>query len=312
MADLIVGGVNLADLDAHDERTYPDQVPGRVLHIDADFLAYQVSADGDKTFDEMKHNADVSVETLRLLAGAQATQLHLTPSQSNKGFRHVAAIQKEYQGNRRDREKPQLLNAVRTWMHMDRGAQLHVVQEADDGLAQAMYRAEHLGTGDKTVLCSLDKDLLMVPGLHMDWHTGIISPVSDRRGDRFGWIALDRSKSSPKVIGRGTKFFWAQMLMGDAADNIKGLPKMWTVKGFKPCGAVKTSEVLQTAKDDKTCFQAVRALYQLYGEQHGFTHWETGAPATWEEVFLSEARLLWMRRCSDENDVVSWFAERCM
>jgi len=305
-------GIDLDTLEAHDSRQYPDRVPGRVLHVDSDFVAYQVSADGEKTFAEMCHNADVLFETLRLMAGADATQLHLTPSHSNKGYRHAAAIQKEYQGNRKDRQKPLLLNAVRTWMHQERGAIMHVMQEADDGLAQRMYHAERLGTGDKTVLCSLDKDLLMVPGLHMNWHTGEICPVSSIRGDRFGWIKLDRSKSSPKVLGRGTKFFWAQMMMGDTADNIQGLPKVWLGSKWGPAGPVATHSLLKDIPDDKIAFHGLRAQYQMYGDKFGFKHWETGEDVDWSAVFVSEAKLLWMRRKEVENDVVDWFSEKCL
>ena len=60
----------------------------------------------------------------------------------------------------------------------------------------------------------------MVPGLHWDFDQEEIVSV----GDPFGWLWIDDTKSSKTLKGWGTKFFWAQCLMGDAADNIKGLP----------------------------------------------------------------------------------------
>ena len=72
---------------------FPEIVPGRVLHIDGDFLAYQISATKEeRPLEEMMHNHDVAVETLRLLGGAEKTQLHITDTGSNKGNRYNIAL----------------------------------------------------------------------------------------------------------------------------------------------------------------------------------------------------------------------------
>lgn len=213
--------------------TYPKPTLGRVAHIDADFLAYMVSAesaeelDGTrprKSFEEMQHNATEAVKHLTAMAGATDFRCHLTPSASTKGNRPAQAVQQEYQANRHDREKPEFLDAMRAYIASELRGVPHLDQEADDGLAQANYNAMGPGGawGDSnlSVIISKDKDLRMVPGLHMDWITGEHFCV----GDHFGSIFLDDSKSTKKLSGWGTKFFWAQCLMGDTADNIKGIP----------------------------------------------------------------------------------------
>lgn len=326
-------GVDLTTVN-HKGPEFPPEVPGRVLNIDGDFLAYQVSADDTKAVDEMMHNHDVAVETLRLLAGASTVKLHLTKSGSTKGNRFDIAIQKEYQVGRKDKVKPKHLGYIKNWMEVNRGAISHADQEADDGLAQANVAAIEAGTPELSVLVSKDKDLQMVPGFHLDWDNGGLVVV-----EGFGSVSLDRSKSSPKIVGKGTSFFWAQMLTGDAADSITGLPsipgnimnivspnkdtpdllerlKSGTAKQAAAArkkldarkegkvGAVTAFALMERIKSDKAAFYAIRELYKSHGERHGFHHWKTGEQVEWHKVFLSEAKLLWMRHYNDENDVV--------
>lgn len=213
--------------------SYPKAVQGRVAHIDADFLAYMVSAyskeeiDGVKpkrTLDQVCHNATEAVKHLTAMAGATDYRCHITPSASNKGGRAEQAIQLKYQGNRDGRDKPELLDAARAFIGTELNGIVHLDQEADDGLAQANYDClgenGSWGTSNLSIIISKDKDLRQVPGLHMDWETG----EHFCTGNPFGSVFIDDTKSQKKLSGWGTKFFWAQMLMGDPADNIKGLP----------------------------------------------------------------------------------------
>jgi len=334
-------GVDASKLSGHalEEADYPETTPGRVLHIDGDFLAYQVSADDSKSIDSMMHNHDVAVETLRLLAGAESTLSHITASHGDKGNRFNIAIQKEYQGNRKGKAKPKHLHTIKSWMETKRGALSHVVQEADDGLCQANWNSRN--DPGLSVLVSKDKDLQMCQGMHLDWDTGELEYIAG-----YGYVELDRSKSSPKITGKGNAYFWAQMLTGDAADNIQGLPLLpgsvlnavkptkditkaiavlrdpdstskarqsaqKTLEGRKPgaCGPVIAYELLQRVKNDREAFSLVKTLYEKYGEDVGFKHWNTGEGIPWQKVFVSEAKLLWMRRLQDENDVLYYFKE---
>jgi hypothetical protein len=62
----------------------------------------------------------------------------------------------------------------------------------------------------------------MVPGLFMDPHTYEIA----HSPNGYGACVLDTSTTQKKVVGRGYSFFWHQLLMGDKADDIPGLPKI--------------------------------------------------------------------------------------
>lgn len=342
-----INGIDLDGLAHEAEKiVLPDPVPGRVVHIDADFLAYQCSAekaDGSdqKTFDDMKHNAGIAVNTFKLLAGATDVHLHLTPSGSDKGRRYELAIQKEYQGNRVDKPKPRYLHIMRDYLANAFTGTNHFLCEADDGMSSNQYTALESGTGALSIIASKDKDLNQVPGLHLDWDTGCI-----HEADTFGEVYLRVRPSGTKVLsGYGQKFFWAQMLAGDSADNIQGLPKLvgHFLNIFSPtakttaaqqlisalqetdskyksaqkllaerkaglCGPVLVNDIMARVNSHKTAFALVKEMYKKYGEQVGFTHWKTGEPVEWNKVFVSEAQLLWMRKNPhDHMDVINWF-----
>lgn len=322
---MIIAGIDLSALpdQTAPKLAVPEIVPGRTVHIDADFLAYMMSAeraDGTdvKTFDDMKHNAEVKVKEIMLLAGATRLHMHLTPFTSDKGGRYDIAMLKEYQGNRVDKAKPQYLHIMRDWMAKRWPATLHQHCEADDGMSSEQYKAIAEGNTLLSVIASKDKDLHMVPGLHLDWDTGDIY-----NSDTFGDVWLRERGSGSKVLdGYGQKFFWAQMLTGDSADNISGLPKLVGsyLDEYKPlakpskdrpagsCGPVLAVQILDTAKSNKQAFILIKDMYKRYGEEIGFTHWKDGSDVPWNKAFVSEAQLLWMRITKeDRNDVLSWF-----
>lgn len=210
--------------------TYPKPVQGRVAHIDADFMAYQVSAEskeelnGDKprkSLDDMRYNAHTAAIHIMRMAGASYYVCHTTPSGSTKGGRDQQAVQAEYQANRKGREKPEFLDEIRRFIGTELNGRPHLDQEADDGLAQAGWHEPD------AIICSKDKDLRSVPGLHLDMYTGEIVRVP--HGD-YGTLELVRKETSAgkpgpaKLVGWGPKFFFAQCLMGDTADGVPGVP----------------------------------------------------------------------------------------
>lgn len=317
----------------------PDPIPGRVAHIDADFLAYMCSAEGaeEKSWETMTHNASEMVSRLQALAGATAVHLHLTPSTSNKGMRYSIAVQKEYQGNRLDKPKPRLLHSMRDWLASTYPGTLHALCEADDGMTAAQYHALANGTKELSVIVSKDKDLRMCPGWHLDWDTGSLLEVND-----FGFIELVESVSpsglkTKKPYGFGPKWFWMQMLIGDGADNIQGLPtlsgtilnvinptkatekanavlksesstekqkvsaaKVLAQRKDGLCGPVTAEKLLANCSTSQQAFLLVRSLYEDHGRRIGFKHWKTGEEVSWQQVFISEAVMLWMRVNKDD------------
>ncbi|QIG73130.1 putative 5'-3' exonuclease protein [Rhizobium phage RHph_N37] len=315
---MIINGIDLSALTPQMKaENFPETVPGRVVHIDADFLAYMVSYEREGqqiALDDMYHNTKVAVEKMRRMAAAQFVHLHLTPSTSTKGGRNELAIQKEYQGNRQDKPKPAKLHIMRDWMGRNFPSTLHQLCEADDGMSSMQYAALAAGTGNLSIICTKDKDLNMVPGLHLDWDTGELGQAEDEIGhaSSYGTIWLDHAKSAKKIKGYGQKFFWAQMLMGDTADNIAGLLKHCSPHLSKPksIGPVHADYLLMDARNNREAFALVKGLYEAYGRDIGFVNYRDGTSVPWQNVFMSEAKLLWMRREPHNPDcVLNFFKE---
>lgn len=293
-------------------KEYPDMVKGRTAHIDADFLAYMASyerKDEVNQWEDILYRADVMIDDKRRECGAEFAVLHLTPNTSDKGGRYDAAIQKKYQGQRSSDLKPQFLEATREYMAgLDDGTRKGVAwttAEADDGMSEAAWKEYAAGSRELCVIATKDKDLRMCPGLHLVWDTG---EIVDCGSDTFGWIGIkERVGKSGKVTkkhdGYGTKFFWFQMLMGDTADNIRGCPKAMFGDKHKACGLVGAYDLLKGANSDRECLAIVMEAYKT----NSYTHWLTGEDAKWQDVFWSEAHMLWMQRTAGkQDDVKEW------
>ena len=345
-------GVTGASLSPQAKAVRP-RVANKVAHIDGDFISYQIAADTKdetegrrpmRTLDyKMEQIQDIAMEIMER-AGASKFVLHITPSGSNKGGRADQVVQKEYQANRADREKPEHLDQVRyaigsgAWQYGH--GMVHLVREADDGMTMAA-----VNDINNAIICSKDKDLRMAPGWHMDMDTDELVFV---RPDEFGTIWLDDTKSSKKLVGWGPKFFWAQCLMGDTVDNIAGLPIMAGVDNEainKPelyrqneqlmralkadktlptvqriwanwqkstkCGAVGAFNALKDVDNNKDAYNLVKRLFTNAGSmgKHEFRHWKTNAVVTPTQALFGDMLGLWMRHTDDPMDVLRWLKQ---
>ncbi len=306
-----INGVQIDDDAEHEQIKFPKMIKGRIAHIDGDLLAYIHAAEGkdkEKQWADMMYSAELAIATITKQAGAEKYVLHFTAPNSNHGGRDDIAILKPYKGNRKDKVPPRMLHELRLYLIASFKSIVHDDCEADDGMSAAQYTAIKKKQERLSIICTLDKDLNMVPGYHLNWTNGKIIQVKG-----FGEIWLDDSKSQRKLKGYGTKFFWAQMLMGDPADNISGIPEAWDGKKFVKVGVTKAFHTIDPCKDDADAKQLVKYLYEQYqacGKE--FYHWAEESPDGINicdpiTVFESEAKLLWMRRKkNDPNDVLKW------
>jgi 5'-3' exonuclease len=103
-------------------------------------------------------------------------------------------IYPEYKANRKDKPKPKWLGACREYLSKQWNAQTIHGREADDelGIEQTVHELN-------SVICTIDKDLLQIPGYHYNFVTGesrFVSPYD------------------------GLRFFYCQIIEGDQSDNI--------------------------------------------------------------------------------------------
>lgn len=254
---------------------FPPPVDGRILLLDSDFCCYQ-SAATVKNLDTALRRFQTLVETNRFLVNAEEVRVHITPQGCVKYHRDLYPTVKTYQDNRSNKPKPPLLHPLRQAIMVadwDPHWSVHAssIQEADDSLMM-----DALLYGDRAIMVSGDKDLNITPGPLWIADEGRIDYIEDR----FGWIKRKELTSQSKVVGHGTKFFWAQMLMGDTADNVQGIVRL----NGKTCGAVGAYNALKDITQESDAAEYVLRSY-IEARQNP----------------LAEAECLWLRRSLDDS-----------
>jgi len=157
-------------------------------------------------------------------------------------FRNKVATIAPYKGNRKQ-PRPKYYQYIRDYLCRNHRAVIIEGMEADDMLAirQTML-------GDRSVIISRDKDLRQVQGWHYGYASGKQKEFKLKYYDELGEIHLNKKK----LTGGGAKFLFAQAILGDATDNIKGL---------KGCGDVKAYEVLKDCETVQELEQETKNLY---------------------------------------------------
>lgn len=205
-------------------------------------------------------------------------------------FRHKVATLKKYKGARAGR-KPTHLEAVRDYaLSKSFIKQVPSYLECDD-YVQAYAQKK----GETGQLLSLDKDALTAVGCWV-LNTNYFDEAIFSDPETLGFI----EKSGDNVRGVGYLFLLGQMVMGDTADSVTGVPK---------AGKAKALEVL-TPFNNKPVSELPDALLEVaklykkaYGDNHTYKHWETGESITrgWYEMMLEQGQLLWMLKSSKDN-----------
>lgn len=265
------------DLNAEVEPLFESTVPGTVLLSDGDGPAYRAAATA-KTLPTAYRRFIQEILAEQFVTKTATAEVYLTASTAKKADRELYPTFKPYQGNRNGKKKPALLEPLRQYLANDpeglpegMEVQMEHYWEADDRL---IMRAHILG--EHAVMRSDDKDLRLTPGPYYENSTASI----DRISDRFGWIAEDFTPSgSLKIKGHGTAFFFAQLLHGDMADNVRGIDRLHG----KLCGPVATLKYLSSVDSEDEAANRILWEYAKIGQD-----------------VLAEAQMLWLRR--DEQD----------
>lgn len=265
-------------------------VPGRLLLADGDGLAYYCAGNDDTDPGTARRNMLDKLDSARRACGAERVKILLTAAGSHKGFRYAVARVKPYQGQRADSRRPKNWQYLRTIMEENAlGDCIEVEQtaiaEADDLFAR--YAKGH----PDCVTFTQDKDMHMVPGWHLDWLTHIMLHVPAGCWHKAG-------SDVAKPFGR--VFFWLQMLQGDGADNIPGLPYYTDgsiLKSGANKGQLKQHRIGEPAKD--TVGTAFKMLKDISSDMGAILHlrplYESCYGKEWLLNMLEQGILLWMR-----------------
>lgn len=126
----------------------------------------------------------------------------------------------EYKAHRKDVVKPPHLFAVQDFLRERWQAIDCPGYEADDAIG--------ISADDTTIICANDKDMLTIPGSHYNFVKDEFKQVSEEEANYM---------------------FWWLMLVGDAADNIKGVAGIGPVKAQRLLTNLDPSEWEESIRD---------------------------------------------------------------
>lgn len=162
--------------------------------VDADIVVHRI---GFTTENDPESIARVRCDDLldRIILDTKSDEFRLFLSDSKENnFRYQ--IDSTYKANRIS-PKPKHYDFIKEHLILNWGAQISYNMEADDYLGIHQDQ-EYL----RTTICSIDKDLMQIPGLH------------------YNFVKESFHLVSPE---EGLLSFYRSILTGDVADNIKGI-----------------------------------------------------------------------------------------
>lgn len=160
--------------------------------------------------------------------------IYLTNKDINKNFRYKA--DPEYKQNRKGMLKPLMYDTTRDILLTKYNAEEVEGIEADDALGKK-------GKEEGAIICSIDKDLLQVPGTHYNIDSGEIINVTNPGSLFLDIHVQNNGKKLRKISGYGERWFWAQMLLGDRVDNIPGIKGYGDVKVYNTLSEVSITKI---------------------------------------------------------------------
>lgn len=184
-------------------------------------------------------------------------------------YRYSLATILPYKGNRDGVRKPAHLQACRDLLIRDYKALVCEGEEADDRIgimqiANALSHPDGEGTYT-TVICTLDKDLNMIPGPHYCW------PMFGKEAKKF---YVDEMSA--------IRIFYTQLITGDTTDNIMGLSEKAPKR--------RTFSLTPIEKMEKE-----KEMYDYVFEGYALKYCDDA-----EKMLKENARLLWIRRKEGE------------
>lgn len=166
------------------------------MTLRADIVAYRCAAASENDpVDVAIYRTDEMMRRILHDTNALEYKAFLT---GDNNFRYT--IYPEYKANRKGKPKPKHLADVQEYLITQWNAKVTDGNEADDELGIEQTCANNSETS-QSVICSIDKDLLQIPGKH------------------YNFVKQEFLTISPM---EGLRRFYGQLITGDGSDNIPG------------------------------------------------------------------------------------------
>lgn len=210
--------------------------------VDGDLIVYRSGWASENTSEDIAcFRANTTLEDIISATKADSFIVFLSDSLKNN---YRFKLDPAYKANRLNQPKPKHYAAIQSFLKERWSAEVTVEEEADDALGIAQYRSHKYSlllsppivhydfSIPHSVICSIDKDLLQIPGKHYNFV-------------KKEWFTQD-------LIG-GLRHFYSQLLIGDIVDNIDG------IKGI---GKITAGRLLNPCQTETELFQKVQYQYK--------------------------------------------------
>lgn len=174
--------------------------------------------------------------------------IYIAPPGGVQTYRHRAAKKAPYKGNRKAEDRPVQIREVQEYLIEKYNAIRAVDEETDDLLG-----LDQCASGGTSIIASIDKDLLQIPG----WHYNIDSKKVQFASDPGELQIVVSASGIKKVVGTGFKWFLYQCLAGDSVDNI--------IKPEKNLGPMKIYELFSQKCAIIDVYNEVLDIYKRNG-----------------------------------------------
>ena len=186
--------------------------------VDGDIVAYRCAASAELDDDWIATSRiDKLLDEIFRATGSDSSRIFISG-----GLNYRYKIYPQYKANRPEK-KPRWLQMCKEYMVKEWSAEFTDGIEADDALAMSQT--------NETVICSIDKDLLQIPGKHYRFVKG-------------EYVDVD--------LFEGLRSFYRNLLIGDTTDNIRGVDQI---------GKKRAAKLINPQDNEQDMFDIVREQY---------------------------------------------------
>ena len=224
-------------------------------------------------------------------------------------FRTDLHLPKAYKGSRKDLAKPLALYEVRDYVTNTFPSVISEGEEADDILSKYQFMS-YQNRERRIVACTLDKDARGTPGYLYNPNESYLTFI-----DGLGYVERTAKESTSgtkkyKFYGEGRKWFYAQLLTGDKADDYYpcDIYKQITENPRKSplITDLKAFNYLNPCTTDKECWEVISNVYKEWYKD--VKEWKDfkGKTVTgdWIDILQVYVDVVHMRRFENDRVIV--------
>jgi 5'-3' exonuclease len=200
-----------------------------MLLLDGDIIAWRTGTTKYSNIEDYYRHCDIMIGRIKNSLSVFDRTIYIS-GKTYPVFRVL--LDPNYKANRKDLIKPKEVSLIEQYLKDCYNTVVIDHYEADDALGWNQT--------EDTIICTLDKDLDMIPGKHYNFKTKNLYSITPQQG---------------------LTFFYRQMLIGDRIDNVTGIYGI---------GPKKAEKILPDLLTEQEMFDTVYDLYTKHNIQDSF------------------------------------------